>query len=154
MSQEENDKALEQLADLVKATEQGASEAAALRKRITEQYAREIKSLREELAERDASFDLRWKADMRAIARWREESPVERDLLWPDHADKVVWLMGQLEAKDELIRAALTCILNSGKKCSNDAHRKTVDKLHADVAMQDQVHKAKEAEEAEETADG
>lgn len=167
MSQEDNDKALEQLADLVKAER----EVERLTKELAKaqdgpcarcrDYEREpadyvedaieaegkVAELTKELAERDASFDLRWKADMRAIARWREESPVERDLLWPDHADKVVWLMGQLEAKDELIRAALTCILNSGKKCSDDAHRKTVDRLRMDVAMQDQVRKAREAEE-------
>ncbi len=50
-----------------------------------------------ELAERDASFELRWKADMWAIARWRAEKPEERDLLAPDHADLCVWLMDKLE---------------------------------------------------------
>ena len=107
----------------------------------------EAAELRRELAEMNASFELRWLADMRAIARWREESPVERDLLWPDHADMVVWLIGQLEAKDDLIKAALTCVLNSGKNYSSKFRRETVAMLRADVAMQDQVRAVREAEE-------
>ena len=47
----------------------------------------------DELAERDASFEVRWDADMRAIKRWRAERPVGRDLILPDHADLCVWLM-------------------------------------------------------------
>lgn len=50
-----------------------------------------------ELRERDASFQIRWEADMRAIKRWQEAHP-GRDLTWPDHADLVVWLMEQLDA--------------------------------------------------------
>ncbi len=42
------------------------------------------------------TFDLRWKADMRAIKRWQAAHP-GNDLVWPDHADLVVWLMEQLE---------------------------------------------------------
>lgn len=49
------------------------------------------------LNEMQASFDLRWEADMRAIRRWQAAHP-GRDLVWPDHADLVVWLMEQLEA--------------------------------------------------------
>lgn len=51
----------------------------------------------EELAELRATFDLRWKADMRAIRRWQEAHP-ERGPVWPDHADLVVWLMEQHDA--------------------------------------------------------
>ena len=51
-----------------------------------------------ELRERDASFQIRWEADMRAIKRWQEAHP-GRDLVWPDHADLVVWLLDQLEEK-------------------------------------------------------
>jgi hypothetical protein len=43
------------------------------------------------------TFDLRWKADMRAIALWREKTG--KELSWPDHADLVVWLLEQLEQK-------------------------------------------------------
>lgn len=44
----------------------------------------------------DLSFNLRWDADMRAIKRWQAEKP-GRDMTWPDHADLVVWLLGQHE---------------------------------------------------------
>lgn len=47
------------------------------------------------VAERDElqqTFDLRWDANMRAIRRWQEAHP-GNDLVWPDHADLVVWLL-------------------------------------------------------------
>jgi quinol monooxygenase YgiN len=47
---------------------------------------------RREAEERKASFNLRWKADMRAIKRWQEAHP-GNELTWPDHADLCVWLM-------------------------------------------------------------
>jgi len=51
-----------------------------------------------EIAERDASFDLRWSADMEAIKQWQEATG--RKLVWPGHGDLCVWLMAQLaEAK-------------------------------------------------------
>lgn len=56
----------------------------------------EIKRLREELAEREASFDLRWNADMRAIRMWQEAHP-GNDNVWPSHDDLCVWLMEQLD---------------------------------------------------------
>lgn len=40
-------------------------------------------------------FRLRWDADMRAIRRWQEATG--KELVWPDHADLVVWLLEQLE---------------------------------------------------------
>lgn len=49
--------------------------------------------------ERDAlqaSADIRWKADMRAIKKWQEATG--KTLVWPDHADLCVWLMEQLDA--------------------------------------------------------
>ena len=49
-------------------------------------------------AELVATFNLRWKADMRAIKRWQAAHPGS-ELAWPDHADLVVWLMEQLSAK-------------------------------------------------------
>jgi hypothetical protein len=55
----------------------------------------EIDTLRNEVAELRATFDLRWKADMRAIKMWQEAHP-GKELVWPDHADLVVWLMEQL----------------------------------------------------------
>ncbi len=51
------------------------------------------------IAERDelqATFDRRWKADMRAISRWQAAHPGKENI-WPDHADLVVWLLEQLD---------------------------------------------------------
>ena len=67
----------------------------------------EVEKLREELKEVQALFDLRWKADMRAIKQWQAAHP-ERGNVWPDHADLVVWLLEQNNAlkqfaKDYLI---------------------------------------------------
>jgi hypothetical protein len=46
----------------------------------------------EELNLRQASFDLRWKADMRAIKLWQKAHP-GKELTWPDQTDLVVWLL-------------------------------------------------------------
>lgn len=54
-------------------------------------------SLRAEWDELNASFDLRWKADIRAIARWREAHP-GNELVMPDHADLCVWLLAERDA--------------------------------------------------------
>lgn len=43
----------------------------------------------------DRITNLRWEADMRAIKRWQAAHP-GRELVWPDHADMVVWLLEQL----------------------------------------------------------
>jgi hypothetical protein len=53
------------------------------------------KTLRAITNDRDGyqqTFDLRWKADMRAMSRWRKAHP-GNELVWPDHADLVVWLL-------------------------------------------------------------
>lgn len=52
----------------------------------------------EQIEEHNQSFDLRWKADMCAIKRWQEANP-GNDLTWPDHADMVVWLLDQFDAR-------------------------------------------------------
>jgi len=53
--------------------------------------------LEADAADRQASFDLRWAAQQRAIDRWRAERPDVRELTRPDHADLLVWLLGRLE---------------------------------------------------------
>lgn len=58
-------------------------------------------TLEEQLADHEHSFELRHKADMRAIERWRKAHP-ERELVMPDHADLCVWL---LEERDRLLKA-------------------------------------------------
>jgi len=65
-------------------------------------YAKKLqKDLDAAIAERDElrrtneglqlTFDLRWKADQRAIKRWQDATG--KKLTWPDHADLVVWLL-------------------------------------------------------------
>lgn len=60
-----------------------------------------IADLQIQLERHHHSFELRRKADMRAIKRWQEANP-GNDLIWPDHADLCVWLMdriAELEAR-------------------------------------------------------
>lgn len=57
---------------------------------------RDMAEAADSLDESDQSSDLRWKADMRAIKRWQQANP-GNDLVWPDHADLVVWLLDQLD---------------------------------------------------------
>lgn len=52
-----------------------------------------------EIEEHDHSLEIRWKADMRAITRWRVAHP-GNDLESPDHADLCVWLLGEQEKAD------------------------------------------------------
>lgn len=48
-------------------------------------------------------FDSRWNADMRAIKRWQEANP-GNDLVWPDHADLVLWLEAELATSRAALR--------------------------------------------------
>lgn len=57
---------------------------------------RDMTEAADALDEHGMLFDLRWKADMRAIKRWQAANP-GNDLVWPDHADLVVWLLDQLD---------------------------------------------------------
>ena len=54
-----------------------------------------IEQLQEEIEDLRATFDLRWKADMRAVKMWREKTG--QDLVCPDHADLCVWLLEELD---------------------------------------------------------
>lgn len=54
----------------------------------------QIKELTEERDEMQELFDLQWKADQRAIKRWRAAHP-GNNLVWPDRANMVCWLMEQ-----------------------------------------------------------
>ncbi len=49
----------------------------------------ELRRMNKEL---QLTFDLRWKADQRAIGRW-QNAHAGRELTWPDRADMVVWLL-------------------------------------------------------------
>lgn len=78
----------------------GATQVAAEKLRTLNSLVKFKKDQSEELAELQAIFDLRWKADMRAIKRWQAAGP-GREKTWPDHADLVVWLLEQLEGQDD-----------------------------------------------------
>lgn len=71
----------------------------------------------EALSELEATFDLRYKADMRAIERWQKATG--KELTWPDHADLVVWLLGQIDELEataaELGQAAALAITQRNK---------------------------------------
>jgi len=47
------------------------------------------------IADLEALFELRWKADQRAIKMWQAAHP-GNELIWPDHADLSVWLCERL----------------------------------------------------------
>jgi hypothetical protein len=55
------------------------------------------------------TFDLQWKADQRAIKRWQAAHPGS-DLVWPDRADMVVWLMEQHDAMLAVHAACVTFV--------------------------------------------
>ena len=57
-----------------------------------------VKEALEERDDLEALFDLQWKADQRAVKRWREAHP-GNELVLPDRADMVVWLMEQHDKK-------------------------------------------------------
>lgn len=66
----------------------------------------EIKRLKSELEKAEAeimelnqTFDLRWKADIRAIKQWRKAHP-GNELVMPDHVDLVLWLSKLLEGRE------------------------------------------------------
>lgn len=52
------------------------------------------------------SFDLRWAASRRATEMWQAANP-GNDLVWPDHTDLCVWLLG----RDTALREALETIV-------------------------------------------
>lgn len=64
-----------------------------------------IKAMEAERDEQSASFELRWKADMRAIKAWQAANP-GNELVWPDHADLCVWLLAERDAARQALAAA------------------------------------------------
>ena len=60
----------------------------------------------ERVEEMEALFDLRLKADQRAVKMWRAEKPDERELSWPDHADMCVWLLARLDSARAILEEA------------------------------------------------
>lgn len=56
----------------------------------------------DELEDYKRIFDLRWKASLRASKRWQKATG--RALVFPDHADLCVWLLEQLDLKNDVIK--------------------------------------------------
>ncbi len=110
-----------------------------------------IDGLKAELADHEASFDLRWKADMRAIARWREATG--RELVLPDHADLCIWLLERGdEAQIEIARltaevtiGVLRAELAQARKASEEAQRFYESEERAHIITIDQRDAAEEA---------
>jgi hypothetical protein len=55
----------------------------------------DLETIKAERDDLEQLFELRHKADMRAVDRWRKAHP-GNELRMPDHADLVVWLMDEL----------------------------------------------------------
>jgi hypothetical protein len=104
-------------------------------------------SLTAQLADLQATFDLRWKADTRAIKQWQAAHP-DKPLVWPDHVDLVLWLTAQLEQANELLETQVNeCATawslleqeranNTTLRDSNTILRSTRDTLHDQVAAE------------------
>ena len=71
-------------------------------------------------AERDqlqATFEMTWAADMRAIKRWQQAHP-GMELVWPDRTALVGWLLEQLEGAKplvEVIRQPVEAFMRDGQ---------------------------------------
>lgn len=63
-------------------------------KERVKQASEEITKLQAEVDDVRRIFDLQWEADQRAVQRWQQAHP-GNDLVWPDRADLVVWLLEQ-----------------------------------------------------------
>jgi hypothetical protein len=57
-----------------------------------------LKEAADVVQENEAWISLHWNARARAIKRWQAAHPGNEGN-WPDHADLMVWLMEQLEAR-------------------------------------------------------
>ena len=101
-----------------------------------ERMAEEAVHLKEEIEDHEASFELRWKADMRAIKQWQEAHP-GNDHIWPDHADLCMWLIGEVErlkGENDRLRKDLQhqAVLTGGPQEAIDNALKEIDRLRAD----------------------
>ena len=62
-----------------------------------------IVELEDQIKEYEQSFELYYDASMRGIKMWQEATG--RDMVWPDKADLIVWLLETFEARGENILA-------------------------------------------------
>lgn len=74
---------------------------------VLDGWAKDAAALEEELEENEQYFELRHKADMRAIERWRQEpwpegsSKTPKEFVLPDQADLCIWLLGKLREQEQ-----------------------------------------------------
>ncbi len=65
----------------------------------------EVQKIKEDLEELQATFNLIWKAQQRAIQMWQQKTG--QGLNWPDKASLIVWLMEENESLREQCQSAL-----------------------------------------------
>ena len=63
----------------------------------------ETEALQKELKELQSTFDLQWKANQRGIKAWQAANP-GNDLVWPDQAKLVQWLIERAESAEREVR--------------------------------------------------
>lgn len=97
------DEATQAHVDACNASLVAEAEGRAAFKRLTEYndaLAAERDTLKADLADLQRTFDLRWDADQRAIKRWQAAHPTLQEVVWPDRADMVVWLLEEYDKLD------------------------------------------------------
>lgn len=107
------------------------SDASDLLRDLCEDQRKEIKRLRQEIEEFQASADLRWDADMRAIKRWQEATGATDT--WPDHADLCVWLLEQLDTHKKEQARELHDRLSKLRFMAHDEHCEIYAKIISDA---------------------
>jgi hypothetical protein len=80
-----------------------AAPALIARARRADELEQEVARLKDADVEHEASFDLRWKADLRAIERWRGARK-DRRLILPDHADLCVNALDWVETAERALK--------------------------------------------------
>jgi len=55
------------------------------------------------IEELELLFDMRWKADTRAIRLWQSAHP-DKPRTWPDHADLGTWCLSRIETLEAALR--------------------------------------------------
>jgi len=95
---------------------------------VIEEQKDELDALRREFdrveAERDEVrhiFQRQWDAQMRGVQRWREANP-GNDLVLPDHANLIEWLVEQVAERDRL-REALVDIQGAAWRAQGEFSR-------------------------------
>jgi hypothetical protein len=83
--------------------------------RKIEKLESDLAAAKEEAESLQATFDLEWKADQRTIKRWQEAHP-GNDLVWPDRANMVVWLMEHAKDAGAALFSAIPSTIQPERK--------------------------------------